>query len=86
MRREANSTFSVLTLVCPACVVGLAFATRLIEDEKLAFQVIGVAGIVFTLFALAGLIIAFVRKETLRWVTIISPLLLLAMFGLGVSA
>jgi hypothetical protein len=63
----------------------LAFATRLIKEDELAFQLIGAAGIVFGLLALVGLIIAFVRKEALRWLAIISPALLLAMFGLGIS-
>jgi hypothetical protein len=85
MMTQTKSTFSIVAFACPACVIGLAFATRLMEEERLAFQVVGVGGICFGSLALVGLIGAFVRKERMRWFTTLPVFILLAMFGLGAA-
>ena len=78
--------FCLVAFACPVGAVGLAFASRLIEEEKLAMRVVGVGGMFFACVAVIALIGAFARKEKARWFTIPPLLVLLALFGGGVSA
>lgn len=87
MKTSAVSVWSIITFACPLAAIAIAFAIgRGIADEKLAIRIVGIEAICFFVLALIGLICAFLRRERLRWFTLVPLLLFLAMFTLGVSS
>jgi hypothetical protein len=78
--------WSVISIACPFVVIFIAFGVGYGNaDERLAFRIVGIAAICFFGLTFIGLVCVFLRRERLRWFTLVSLLLFFAMFGLGIS-
>jgi multisubunit Na+/H+ antiporter MnhF subunit len=83
---KGKSVWSIISFACPMCAVALAFTLgRSINNEDGAMRIVGIGGYLFLALAIFALIAAFVRKERMKWLTILPVVLLLALLGLGVS-
>ena len=84
MNMKTKLLFSAVAFASPLMVIAFAFACRPIADEKAQMQVFMVGAVSIVLLALIGAVGAFIRKEGLRWFTILPLLVLLCLFGLGI--
>lgn len=85
MKTKVQTPFCYAAFAAPLLVITFAFACRPIADEKIQMQVFGAGAICFALLALIGLAGAFLRKEKLRWFTLLPLLVLFSLFGFGIS-
>jgi len=66
--------------------MALGFAIgRGISDEKLSFQIVATEAVCLFLLTVIALGCAFIRRERLRWFTLVPLIVFLLMFGVGVS-
>jgi len=83
---KKKSVWSLISFACPICTVALLyFLGRGIKDEELGMRAAGVGAYSFLALAIAALIGAFVRRERMKWLTLLPVLLLLALLTLGYS-
>jgi hypothetical protein len=59
---------------------------RGIANEEAGMRIVGIGGYSLTALALVALVGAFLRREKLRWLTVLPFVLLIALLGFGVSS